>query len=105
MDSCSARKLEPGLEQTYSKPSFLITSTMKSEPGRSAVSTSTVDGGSTSLAATAAMGRVGLSYGSGACAVACSVVAVSAAAPPAALFRKLRRSTATGDFAGDFAIT
>src|SRR5258705_11214378 len=44
MDSCSPRKLEPGFEQTYSMPSVLMTSTMKSEPVRSAVRTSAGEG-------------------------------------------------------------
>ena len=38
-------RLEPGLAATYSKPSVLMTSTMKSEPGRSVVQTSTRGGG------------------------------------------------------------
>jgi hypothetical protein len=38
------RKLEPGLAATYSKSSDLKTSTMKSPPGLSVVSTSTIDG-------------------------------------------------------------
>src|ERR1700686_1461595 len=40
-DSCNPRKLDPGLAARYSKPSDLITSTMKSDPGRSVVCTST----------------------------------------------------------------
>src|ERR1700682_901233 len=35
MDSGKPRKLEPGLAAQYSMPSDLMTSTMKSEPGRS----------------------------------------------------------------------
>src|SRR5919202_790007 len=35
IDSCRLRKLDPGLAATYSIPSALMTSTMKSEPGRS----------------------------------------------------------------------
>src|SRR4026207_248048 len=34
MDSCRLRKLDPGLDATYSMPVALMTSTMKSEPGR-----------------------------------------------------------------------
>src|ERR1041384_1944878 len=34
IDSCRPRKLEPGLAATYSKPSDLSTSSMKSEPPR-----------------------------------------------------------------------
>ena len=37
-------KLEPGLAAMYSKPRDLSTSSMKSEPGRSAVNTSTAAG-------------------------------------------------------------
>src|SRR5260370_41533570 len=40
IDSWSPRKLEPGFEQMYSMLSDLMTSTMKSEPVRSAVRTS-----------------------------------------------------------------
>src|SRR5687767_10004943 len=47
-DSCSDRKLDPGLAATYSKPSDLNTSTMKSDPGRSVVITSTCATGSPS---------------------------------------------------------
>src|SRR5258708_22930129 len=55
IDSCSPRKLEPGLAEMYSKSRDLITSTMKSEPGRSVVSTSGLeDCGSTSFGTTGA---------------------------------------------------
>src|SRR5579871_514382 len=87
MDSCSPRKLEPGLAKRYSKPSDLSTSTMKSEPGRSAVSTSTFAGGSVSRASSGALaGRV-------ACACCCAPAGCPAAsaAPVTALFRNLRR--------------
>src|SRR3982751_4276374 len=52
-DSCSPRKLDPGLAQTYSKPSALMVSTMKSEPARPPVSTS---GSATLASAPAATG-------------------------------------------------
>src|ERR1700733_7730305 len=45
-DSCKLRKLDPGTAATYSKPRDLRTSTMKSEPGRSVVRTSTPEGAS-----------------------------------------------------------
>src|SRR5580704_13352352 len=53
MDSCSARKLEPGLAQQYSMPSVLMTSTMKSAPGRSLTSSSLGAGGASVSLATA----------------------------------------------------
>src|ERR1700737_4836442 len=42
MDSCRPRKLDPGLEAQYSMPSDLMTSTMKSAPGRWLEDTSAV---------------------------------------------------------------
>ena len=56
----------------YSKPSDLITSTMKSEPGRSSVSTSMLGGGATS----AAMGMI-----AAVALCAAGIFAASAAAP------------------------
>jgi len=50
------RKLEPGFEQIYSMPSDLSTSTMKSDPGRSLVRTSTLAGVPVSASRTAALG-------------------------------------------------
>ena len=44
IDSWMPRKLDPGLDATYSKSSDLMTSTMKSPPGRSVVMTSPSDG-------------------------------------------------------------
>src|SRR5262249_46452126 len=100
IDSCSARKLEPGLEAMYSKPRDLMTSTMKSEPAWSTVITSTLEGaGSASFARTGAVPECGGSDWRCACTV--PLVAMNAAALPAAPFRKLRRST--GFFLG-FAI-
>src|SRR5712691_11330334 len=91
IDSCSARKLEPGLAQMYSNPSDFSTSTMKSEPGRSAVNTSAAaDTGSVSLANAAAEGTAVPRPGCVSCALA-GVFATSTAAPAAALFRKPRR--------------
>src|SRR5215469_17125782 len=87
IDSCSARKLEPGLAHTYSNPSDLRTSTIKSEPGWSAVSSSTPDGGSVSFVTTGALPR---RVGEASCAFPDCVLAATVA-PPAALFRKLRR--------------
>src|ERR1700674_980389 len=75
------RKLDPGFAQTYSNPSDLITSTMKSDPVRSAVRTSAPEG--TSVSAPADMGGGTVRFSS----------AGSAAAP----FRKFRRPT-TGLF-------
>src|ERR1700757_609702 len=89
-DSCSPRKLEPGFEQTYSMPSDLMTSTMKSEPVRSAVSTSAREGDSTSAAGDMAGGGVAPRSGTGSFAGAVGPVA-RAAAPAAALRRKSRR--------------
>src|SRR5258706_7625321 len=87
------RKLEPGLAATYSKFSALSTSTMKSPPGRSVVSTSTSPAGSVSR------GAIGAGDGTlagGACAPAApgtSAAAPAAALVAAALFRKSRRFT------------
>src|SRR6266849_6098027 len=88
------RKLEPGLAATYSKFRALRTSTMKSPPGRSVVSTSISPVGSFSF------GKLGADAGRDA--PACGACAAGGAAPPAnaaapvtaALFRKLRRLTA-----------
>src|SRR5258705_441430 len=59
MDSCSPRKLEPGFEQMYSMLSDLMTSTMKSEPVRSAVRTSAGEGVPTSASGDNAGGHGG----------------------------------------------
>src|ERR1700688_1212431 len=91
MDSCKPRKLDPGFAQTYSNPSDLITSTMKSDPVRSAVRTSAPEGTSTSAAADIGGGTVRfISAGS---AAMLAGTAANAAAPTAAPFRKFRRST------------
>src|SRR5579863_8490094 len=86
------RKLDPGFAQTYSKPSDLITSTMKSDPVRSAVSTSATDG--TSVSAAADIGGGTTRFGSAGRAATAAGPATNAAAPAAAPFRKFRRSTA-----------
>src|ERR1700693_5512204 len=103
MDSCKPRKLDPGLAQTYSKPSDLITSTMKSDPVRSAVSTSAPDG--TSVSAAGDMGGGATRFTSAGVAATgagagADAPAPSAAAPTAAPFRKFRRSTTGFDCFG-----
>src|SRR5580765_735589 len=93
IDSCRPRKDEPGLAATYSKPSDLITSTMKSEPGRSVVYTSTRGGGGLVSAATPfAEGRGVTDRVWPFCGSAREGVATSAAVPRAAPFKKPRRS-------------
>src|SRR5580693_7252265 len=92
MDSCRPRKLEPGLAQTYSKPMYFRTSTMKSEPGRSLVRISVALGVPDSASLAAAVGSMGGRVGADCWAKAGLVVAASAA-PAAALVRNLRRST------------
>src|SRR4029077_8141230 len=85
------RKLDPGFAQTYSKPSDLITSTMKSDPVRSAVRASVTEGTSVSAAADIAGGATRFSSAGGAATAAGA--AANAAAPAAAPLRKFRRST------------
>src|SRR5882724_13603422 len=81
-DSCSARKLDPGFETTYSKPSVFRTSIMKSDPGRSVVCTSTLAGAAVSAAATLAEGEgAAARRGSAFWAFATGGFATSAAAP------------------------
>src|ERR1700676_1367267 len=92
IDSCIPRKLDPGLAHTYSNPSDLITSTMKSDPVRSAVKTSTFEG--VPISASGDMGGGTIRRSSADCAAAALGTAAIAAAPAAAVFRKLRRSTA-----------
>src|ERR1700677_4796237 len=92
------RKAEPGLAATYSKPRVLMTSTMKSEPGRSVVHTSTRGGGgavsaAVCLAPGSGFGVAGRWTSAACCALAASGLATSAAAPAAAPFKKPRRST------------
>src|SRR6266566_952850 len=91
-DSCKPRKLEPGFAATYSKPRDLITSTMKSEPVRSAVRTLTSVAGSPSFGGIG--GTVAERATNDCCAPATPVLATSVATPPtAAPFRNLRRPT------------
>src|SRR5258707_10247872 len=90
MDSCSPRKLEPGLEQMYSMLSDLMTSTMKSEPVRSAVRTSAGEGVPTSASGDIAGGCVEPRSGTG-CFAGKGGVAADSAAPAAALRRKTPR--------------
>src|SRR5580704_10992973 len=89
IDSCRPRKLDPGLAQTYSMPRDLMTSTMKSEPLRSVVRISAGEEGSS------ASGEIGIAAGIlgvvEAAEAADPGTALIAAAPTAALFRKLRR--------------
>src|SRR3977135_538579 len=86
------RKLDPGLAQMYSNPRDLITSTMKSDPVRSAVRTSAFEG--VPVSASGDMrGGTGRSNSDCCCAATVPGAAANAAAPAAALFRKFRRST------------
>src|SRR5579863_7075388 len=79
-DSCSARKLVPGLAAQYSIPSDLITSNMKSQPGRTLLVTS--------------MAPEPVSFAAADCAFDDCGLAAKAAAPAApAPARKLRRFT------------
>src|SRR5438046_1509449 len=96
IDSCRPSKLEPGFAATYSNPSVLITSTMKSDAGCSTIRDRPPDGGVSVSAANwafdgaAAAGRAGASGG---CGSATDGWVTSAAAPTAAPLRKPRRST------------
>src|ERR1700683_1029163 len=88
IDSCRPRILDAGFEQMYSMSNVLITSTMKSDPGRPPpTSTSTCE----ELLASTSRGAAG-KFG----------FAANVAAPTAALFRKSRR--AIGSFL-DFAMS
>src|ERR1700730_1655208 len=89
-DSCRPRKLEPGLEQTYSIPSDLMTSAMKSDPERVSVRTSSFAG----VPISASAGRGGGGALRASICWACDAVglAANAAAPTAALLRNARRS-------------
>src|SRR5436190_9101536 len=113
-DSCSERKLDPGLAATYSKPRDLSTSTMKSEPGFSTVrlsTTTSADTGSVSAANWAAVGegalpRRGSAAARGTCCGSCApttgtgptIAAAPAAALAAAHLRKPRRPKRSLDF-------
>src|SRR5260370_35492163 len=82
MDSCRPRKLDPGLEAQYSMPSDLMTSTMKSAPGRW-------------LEDTSAVALVVSGLRAACCAMAIGGLPTSPAAPAAAAapLKKPRRST------------
>src|SRR4051812_35297983 len=88
IDSCSPRKLWPGLAQMYSKPSDFRMSTMKSEPVRPCVSSSTRVPAPSCAAGTDALAGAGA-----VCALASTACDVSATAPVAACFKNSRRST------------
>src|ERR1700733_4526592 len=91
IDSCSPRKLEPGLAERYSKSRDLTTSTMKSEPGRFVVSTSGLeDCGSTSFGSTGATADFG---GAGCLDKAPELATRVPAVPEAAGFKNGRRAT------------
>src|SRR5579863_9305103 len=94
IDSCSARNAEPGFAQQYSKPSDLITSTMKSEPGRSLTSISAEGTAPRFSVAATASGAAATRACCGAdfCALAPEASARTAAAPAAPL-RNPRRPT------------
>src|SRR5215467_7153298 len=100
MDSCNARKVDPGLAATYSMPRDLITSSMKSDPGRSVVYTSARGGVLVSAAVRRAPGSgvaAARAWGCGAiCGSAAEGFATRAAAPAAAPFRNRRLFTDLG---------
>src|SRR6516162_5678944 len=98
MDSCNARNVDPGFAAQYSIPSGLMTSSMKSDPGRSVVYTSARGGVVVSAAARRAPGNgvaaaVLVCAEAAACGSAAEGFATSAAAPAAAPFRNPRRFT------------
>src|SRR6187431_1437447 len=95
IDSCNPRNVEPGLAATYSKPSDLITSIMKSDPGRSVVYVAMRGGGGLVSAAASVPEGSGVAGGVGVCDCAIDTEgwATNAAAPAAAPLRKSRRST------------
>src|SRR5580700_4832242 len=92
MDSCRPRKVEPGFAQMYSMPTDLMTSTMKSEPGRSVVRTSAARGFPLSASSDVFGGGAEV-FAVGSCPAAAAFPATSAATPAALPFRKSRRST------------
>src|SRR5215468_6249622 len=96
MDSCNARNVDPGFAAQYSMPSDLMTSSIKSDPGRSVVYTSARGGGLVSAAVKRAPGNVVAAAvracaAGGACGSAADGFATRAAAPAAAPFRNPRR--------------
>src|SRR5512138_1858412 len=82
IDSCRLRKLDPGLDAMYSMPVALMTSTMKSEPGR-AITLSRLGGASLPL-------ELDSAASAGLFAAIC--VPITAAAVAAAPFKNARRS-------------
>src|ERR1700722_8483175 len=86
MDSCNARKLDPGFAAQYSMPRVLMTSIMKSEPGFSLPETSA-----------GLVDAAGLLRGSDCWGLAKGACAARAAAP-AAPRRNPRRSIGFFDF-------
>src|SRR5215470_14923343 len=93
-DSCSARKLDPGLAQTYSMSSERSTSTIKSDPQWSVVRASTSGGTAVSARGSCTgglflrpRGPPGRSYNAPT-AASFEVLTVTATAAP---FRKFRR--------------
>src|SRR5215470_15564056 len=93
-DSCRPRKLEPGFAATYSRSSVFRTSTMKSPPGRSVVSTSTAGDGSLSRGSGGTPGVAGRASAGVSCAAPGDAPVATTAAPvTAACFRNLRRPT------------
>src|SRR5258708_28003917 len=90
-DSWMLRKLEPGLVEQYSRSSVFMTSTMKSEPGRS---TTMSPGSFLSFlfdpCFAPSFAGASCSAASGDCA---STVPAATPAPAAAVFRNVRRST------------
>src|SRR5215471_21574946 len=97
IDSCSPRKLEPGFAQTYSKPSDLNTSTMKSDPLRWLSPRTWTSPGGLASAAAVMIGVVGAAVAcAGAGWVDCASTVeptIAAALASAPVFRKLRRCT------------
>src|SRR5260370_28770920 len=92
MDSCRPRKVEPGFAQMYSMPNDLMTSTMKSDPGRSVIRMSAAKGFPVS-ASSDIFGASAEVFAVESCAAAAALPATSAATPAALPFRKSRRST------------
>src|SRR5213593_4142006 len=83
-----------GTPNMYSNPRLLMTSTMKSDPGRSIVfasSTTTAAGAAAGRASTGALAFLGA--GGACCASAAPGFVTARAALAAAVFKKFRRST------------
>src|ERR1700674_3795834 len=94
-DSIRPRKLAPGFTAQYSKPSDLITSIMKSEPGRT--------GGNDAGPAEESTTGLAAAGASATWVWALALPANNAPTPPAATFRKSLRSW--GLFSGVFMFT